>query len=197
LYALSFLGASAAGTVSVLPAVLLGLVLCMCFAWMISRKYARTNPTLFYFFVFLLLSALGVAGLRGENGLAQSLASRYRIYSNLALVAMYLFTVSEIWDHAKSRQWIKPFVLVAMCCSMLFCAASDMAGYRLLSERRMEITQEMRAWELTGNTSEKVAGGVDADPVFLRQQEAGIYSPEPNVLWESGKLGVYRIPTSP
>ena len=62
-----------------------GLLLCAFFVVIVRRGYVRRNPMVAYCILFLLLTAIGVAGLRSDLGLAQSLGSRYAIYSALFL----------------------------------------------------------------------------------------------------------------
>ena len=167
-YALSFLGASAAGTVTVMPAIVIGVVLCAGFFWLWKIRYDRVNPTLYYFYLFLLLSALGVAALRGDEGIVQSLASRYRIYSNLALAVSYLIAIEYVFE-SKYRPRVLHFVLIpAIVFSCLFCAVSDRAGYRFLKQRSEEVTGEMGAWE--HGKANGLPPAVSSDPILQRHR---------------------------
>ncbi len=192
LYALSFLGASAARTQSAIPATLLGVALCAAFAWMTRRRFWERNAAVYFIFVFLLLSALGVAFLRGPEGLLQSLASRYRIYSNLALLLTYVFAANEI-KRTQSKASLRTFLLLSTFAGVVFCVASDFAGYHYLKQRRDELRLGMSEWQGSGATL-AVAGS--PDDILERHRRAGIYRPIPGVLKESERLGVYSVPTS-
>jgi hypothetical protein len=50
-------------------------------------------------FLFLLLSAVGVAGLRSDIGLKQSLDSRYAIYSALLVIFAWFAVVEKFLQH--------------------------------------------------------------------------------------------------
>jgi hypothetical protein len=189
-YMLGFLGASAAGTTAMLPAIGLGLLLCagLVIAW---RKQAhRHNPALFYFSLFLVMSAAGVSLLRGNEELQQSLTSRYRIYSNLGLICAYLLVLEEL-PRSRARA-VRAVVSVSIGLSMLFWAASDYAGFRFLKARSDEITREMRIFEYPS-----LAGSAAPAPASAIQQKhraEGLYNPVPAVLHESERLGVYWPP---
>ena len=96
LYALSFLGSSAARYVSLVPSLVLGLVLCGLFSLAVKRRYFQQNPAVFYSMLFILINALAISALRSNLGLAQSLASRYRTYSNLFLAFSYIFLIEDL-----------------------------------------------------------------------------------------------------
>jgi hypothetical protein len=189
-YMLGFLGASAAGTTAMLPAIGLGLLLCagLVIAW---RKQAhRHNPSLFYFSLFLVTSAAGVSVLRGNEELRQSLTSRYRIYSNLGLICAYLLVLEEL---LRSRvRAVRAVVGVSIGLSLLFWAASDYAGFRFLKARSDEITREMRIFEYPALAGQ--AAPAPASAIQQRHRAEGLYKPVPVVLNESGRLGVYRPP---
>jgi hypothetical protein len=189
-FPLSFLGASVAGTGNVAPAIVLGIALCAGFSWIWKRRYDRINPTLFYCSVFLLFSALGVAAMRGGDGLEVSLVSRYRVYSNLALAVSYLIAVECVLASKYRPRILRMGFIPAIVLSCLFCAASDWAGYRFLQQRSQEVTSEMRAWEHGSDTGK--TPDTSTDPILRRHRALGIYRPVPSVLEESERLGVYQ-----
>jgi hypothetical protein len=101
LYAFSFLGSSAARYLSLAPSLTLGVVLCGIFLVAVRRHYFNQNPAVFYSMLFILINALAISGLRADLGLTQSLASRYRIYSNLLLVFSYMFFTENMLPELK------------------------------------------------------------------------------------------------
>ena len=81
--------------VVVLLSVLLGLLLCGFFVALAMRGYYRRNPVVSYCVLYLLLTAIGVAGLRSDMGLVLSFSLRYRIYSALLLIFAWFAIVEE------------------------------------------------------------------------------------------------------
>ena len=137
LYAISFLGTSAAGATSTVPSVALGFMILCLFLGIGYTGYSRRNAGVFYAMVFIVVSAFGVAGLRGALGVTQSLASRYRIYSNLMLALIFIYLVETMLPRLRWKASAKRLALagVAFVC-LLFCLASDWAGLRFMAGRR-------------------------------------------------------------
>ncbi len=186
-YLLGFLGAAgrypfAAG------AVLLGAALCLLFAWTIRQGFLRDQPTVGYCLLFILLTGVGIAGLRAEDGLAQSVSSRYRMYSDLLLVFAWFALVWRLrLDRAASLGGNRVY-LAAVTLSALFCLTMDAIGARTLLIRDRNLVRGMTAYEQSGGTQTPIYA---EDPRFkplpayaeharqvLRQSEAiGIYHP--------------------
>ena len=61
----------------------------------------RRNPLVSYCVLFLLLTAIGVAGLRSDFGLAQAVSSRYTVYSALFLILAWFAIVEEFLEHSR------------------------------------------------------------------------------------------------
>jgi hypothetical protein len=197
-YVLSFVGASAARYASVLPSVLLGVVLCGVFGFAIQRRYFRQNPAVFYSMLFILINAVAVSFLRSDSGVAQSLASRYRTYSNLMLAFSYIFLVENVVPRARHARTHARVVSAALVLSMAFCAVSDVAGARFLAGKKVALT---RTYALQmGRTSSirdmKVAD-TDINPALQRQIVDGVYNVNLPILRESMRLGVYCPPDLP
>jgi len=194
-YALSFMGSSLAGSQSYLPAVCAGLVLCAVLLWMLKRRYYLANPAAFYSAIFIVLTAVGVSGIRSGFGISQSLASRYRIYSDLLLILAYIFLSETYW--ARLQRLVPnrrmPLAIFIFLCAG-FCAASDRAGYRFLLGRRETLLYEMAKWQhpSTDATSKQLENR--GDPIFIRHLQEGIYKPDGPMLLESARLGVYALP---
>jgi hypothetical protein len=197
LYSISFLGASAARYSSVFPAVLLGLLLCCIFGVMVARRYYLQNPAIVYSIVFILINAVAVAGVRTDSGIAQSLASRYRIYSNLMLAFSYLFLVETALPRWKSARARSAFVAAALIISAAFCFLSDIAGSHFLAQKKLALTENYeREWLGEGSRS---VGKIDlnVNPALKRQMESGVYDVNLPILRESVRLGVYQPPRQP
>jgi hypothetical protein len=102
LYVVAFVGSAAALPLAglnhrlvVLASLLLGLFMFAFILAMVWRGYARKNPLISYCALFLLLTAIGVAWLRSDRGIAHSLDSRYKIYSALLLIFVWFSVVQE------------------------------------------------------------------------------------------------------
>jgi len=192
LYALSFLGASAARYVSLAPSLGLGLVLRGIFLLAAKRGYFRRNPAVFYSMLFILINALVVSGLRSDLGLTQSLASRYRTYSNLFLAFSYMFLVEDMLPFLNNRSFRRGVLIGAGVLSFLFCALSDVAGARFLAGKKQALTHMYRVqWRKDMAAQDSVDR---ANPALLRQMDAGVFDVNLPVMKDSVRLGVYQPP---
>lgn len=196
LYSVSFIGASAARYSSVFPAVLLGILLCCVFGVMIAQRYYHKNPAIFYSVVFILINAVAVAGVRTDSGIAQSLASRYRIYSNLMLAFSYLFAVETVLPRWKSVKAQHAFVYVVLTASAGFCFLSDIAGARFLTQKKLVLTESYKR-EWLGEGARSTGIDLSTNPAMKRQIDAGVYEVNLPILRESVRLGVYQPPLNP
>jgi hypothetical protein len=192
-YALSFLGSSLTNSTSYRLSICVGAVLCGIVGLMIKMRYYRANPSVFFSTLFILTTALAVSGLRSEFGILQSLASRYRIYSDILLILSYIFLIETYWPKLRRSEWsnrlMLPMFVVASC---LFCAASDWAGFRFLKVRRELVRYEMALY--LGTQGDRLPDAIvsGTDPVAAQQLKDGFYKPNGPYLVESMRLGVYR-----
>ena len=116
-FILSFMG-SVVGIHWVISAAV-GAALVVGIVLMIHTRFDRVNPTAFYFAVFLVITAICVSSIRSSLGLVESFTGRYRIYSVLLFVCVYLFTVE------RSFRWYRP----ALAASILLCIFGDVYGH--------------------------------------------------------------------
>ena len=190
LYAISFLGTSVAGYTSVVPSVALGLLVLGAFIYICTSSYARINAAIFYSMLLIIMSAFGVAGLRGALGVGQSLASRYRIYSNLMLVLLFIYAAEMVLPRAKLKPAAEKLTLAAFAfLCLLFCLASDWAGVRFIQGRRLLLITEMSRWE---HPDRAATADVDAaNPALRRQIQLGLYKPITPTLKESIRMHTY------
>ncbi|MEK6396460.1 MAG: hypothetical protein V4734_00100 [Terriglobus sp.] len=191
LYAISFLGTSGAGFTSYVPSVALGLILLCLFVYICFTGYSRQNPAVFYAMVFVVASGFGVAGLRGAFGVTQSLASRYRIYSNLLLALVFIYLVEALLPRLKLKASAEKLTLsaITLLC-LLFCTASDWAGLRFIEGRKQALIAEMAHWE----HPEEAANVKANNPALAKQLRLGIYKPIAPILVEAIRLGIYVPP---
>jgi hypothetical protein len=196
LYSLSFLGASIAKYGSYVPSAILGLGFCGVFVYAIVDKLYLRMPAIFYSMCFILITSLAVSGLRSDFGIAQSLVSRYRIYSNLMLVFCYLYCIEKLYRPQAQRDRVAAGRLTAMLTvgAVLFNVGSDYAGFRLL-HARTELTKEgLYRWEEGQPPLKSEAGHADENPVIGRQRLSGNYDPEDSQLRQAIRLGIYAPP---
>ncbi len=197
IYALTFLGASAARYVSIAPALVLGVLICGIVVIAAIKRYDLRNPAVFYSMVFILINAVAVSGLRSGQGVAQSLASRYRIYSNLMLALSYLFLLEQWilrWKGVAARRLA---ITAAIMLSAAFCLLSDLAGARFLEGKKIALQQSYRMqWlGLPAETADETK--INRTPVLARQLHDGVFNPNLPTLRESVRLGVYQPPMHP
>lgn len=153
LYALAFLGAAVRQVQHQLP-IVLGVALCLFFAYLIRRGYTRKNPAVVYSVLFLVITALGVAGMRSDFGISQSLSSRYNIYSALMLIFAWFGFVEEFPELLRlplrrNRIFVPVFLI-----TLLFCVTEDALGWRDLIRRDHLLLHDMRVYEHTAEFGE-------------------------------------------
>lgn len=196
IYALSFIGASAARYQSIVPAVIFGVVLIGIFLLAVRNGYFRKNPSVFYSMLFVLITAVGVSGLRSGFGVAQSLASRYRLYSNLMIVFAYFFLV-ESWLERMKTKFIRRAILVStFAFAVVFCCLSTMAGARFLHNKKLLLIQSMKEWQSASHQQSDEEPGIQTDSILARQIDAGVYRPLTVPLRIAIHLGIYQIPSN-
>lgn len=197
LYILAFIGSSIAKYQNHIPSVGLGVVLIIIWCVAIKNKYFKKNPPVFYFSIFLIFTAIAVSTLRSSLGIEQSLASRYRIYSNLILILTYIFLMEcyvERWENKKIQNL---FLCISILFSAIFYSMSNSAGFRFLQGRQQAIAYEMSVWKtavLKQTVQINVLQDWNFDPAVTRQLEIGIYKPATDPLLNSIRLGVYSPP---
>jgi hypothetical protein len=170
-------------------AIVLGVALCIFFGSMIRRGYLRKNPLVGYCLLFILLTSIGVSGLRSDFGLAQSTTSRYRIYSDLLLIfAWFAFVEMSRIAETPSLRRNRVFVYVAVA-SAMFCFAMDGIGVRNLRKRDRDLDHGMTHFERSSGAQSPVYsddGQMQGYPGFDEHAR--------QILIESEKIGTYEPP---
>jgi hypothetical protein len=195
-YVLAFLGnAAAIGGASPTYAAIsiaLGLILLGVFAWMARRGYARRNPVVAYCVLFPLLTAVGVAGLRSDFGLTQSLSSRYTIYGALALIFAWTAAAEEFLQE-RSGPMVNNNPYVAMTgAAVLFGLCMDYVGNANLSRRESDAKIGMAAYERIAGTT-ALEGPIPPVP-FENDVIKTLRTRSQGILAGSIKLDVYEPP---
>jgi hypothetical protein len=200
LYVIAFIGNAAAfppllgryHPLEVVSGLFLGLLLCTYFFVLWRRGYARRNPTVSYCVLFLLLTAVGVAGIRSEFGISQSLESRYEIYSALFLIFAWFSIVEEFLQHQNLPLRRNHTFLATVVGAVLFCLVMDFCGWRDLEERNRKIVLGMAAYEHSVSTEFSVGPILRFPGQSARFDE--LEQRAPFILRQSTRLGVYRPP---
>ncbi len=192
-YALAFIG-SAASFPFKSASFLLGILLCFFFGYMARRGYIRKNPLVSWCVLFLLLTAIGVAGLRSGFGVEQAVASRYTIYSALLLIFAWFAIVEEFLLHRLASPFHSDIFLCAMLLVVPFSLAMDLGGWVQIDRRQHALIQAMAAYEHPTPSGSQTG----PSPPLMNQAtdpltEAFNRQARP-ILAESIKLGVYRPP---
>ena len=197
-YALAFAGNAAAiagaGGAPIFARLceVLGAALLLLFGWLAWRGYIKRNPGISYSVLFVLLTAVGVAGLRSDLGLMQGLSSRYTIYGGLMLIFAWSALAEEF-----SQNWDGPLLnnnpyLAAAGLAIVFGLCTDFIGYQNLVYRELDAIKGMAAFEYS------VKSGGTEGPVLMTADENSIrvalrLHSRP-ILIESIRLGVYEPP---
>lgn len=198
LYALSFMGSSAARFSSITPAVILGVLFCGTVILAVKLRYFRKNPPVFYSMLLIMINAFAVSGLRSNLGVAQSLASRYRIYSNLFLVFTYLFVLEAIVPIVQRKGIRRSIFTLGLTVSVAFCCVSDLAGARFLHGKRQALISNYRIqWQGRAPGQDPLGSEIQANPVLRRQINDGVYDVDRASLVEAVHNGIYTPPQNP
>jgi hypothetical protein len=170
----------------------LGLLLCAYFIVLAWRGYPRRSPTVSYCVLFLLLTAVGVAGIRSDLGISQSLDSRYVIYSALLLIFAWFSIVEEILQHQDLPLRRNRIFLAAVFGAVLFCLIMDFWGWFYLEQRNHRNVLGMATYELSVSTGSNVGPILPFPCQGARSDE--LERRAPIILGQSIKLGIYRPP---
>lgn len=193
-YAAAFLGAVCTSR-TLLPAVAGGVVFLLLFALATRQALYRSAPAIYSGMVFCLVTAAGLSGSRAEEyGLAQALASRYRLYSVLLLCLIYLFLAPYLTQALQRLR--RPAVIVVPVAVLLvaFNLLCDRAGFRLLLDRREALHSAMDRY-VSGQPPQAFESGADEGADIVRSRlHLGLYEPNRGVLDRARAAGVYRIP---
>lgn len=168
--------------------IALGAGLLVIIAFLARRGYAQRNPAIAYCVLFILLTALGVAGLRSDFGLGSSLTPRYTIYGALLLVFVWEALAEEFLQHRREALLNNSPYLAAVLVSAFFGLCMDEIGYLNLTRRNHELVVGMASFEHSLTT------GSDEGPLPALNVDKKINQEIRGILNESIRLGVYEPP---
>jgi hypothetical protein len=184
IFTLSFMGSAASLYVPVIrnASVLFGTFVFVLILLMARRRFDKSNPVFFNFSLFLALTAIGVSGIRSKFGIDASVASRYKIYSDLLLVCCYVFMMES---YLRNRRRQRRFFQVALVTSILFCAIFDRRGNSYLVDHDNSITAGIEQYKTSNhqqgpaffNGDERLTHSVNSwvRPVMETSEATGLY----------------------
>lgn len=173
--------------------VLLGLLLCAFNIYLLRSAYFNRHPAVGYCVLFLFLTALGVAGIRSEFGLAQAITSRYQIYSSLLLIFAW-FRIADAFVSPRHPTLNDSLISATILLTLLFALRRDTSGYQLLTRREHYAFTGMAVYQQSRRDS--TTGG----PVFWMPEQGSVLA-EMNpgareALTEAKQLDTYTPPAT-
>ena len=172
----------------------LGFLLCGFFVSMTFRGYIRKNPLVSYCVLFLLLTAVGVAGLRSEFGVMQSLQSRYTIYSALFLIFAWFAIVEEFLQSKSGPLLNNGIFLSSIAMVVLFSLVMDEVGLLMIEGRSRSTVQAMAEFEHSSALGHAVGPMPPSSSPEGRAERNALNLGARDILIESIKLGIYQPP---
>ena len=147
LYALCFTG-SAAGFSSFYLSLLCGICIVLYFIFLTVSKYFKDNPTLYFLFLFVLLSVSINALFRSWRGAEYALSQpRYKFIAISAVILLYL-SLCEIVQRKRSCVYVAvPALLLAM---MFFIVSSSLYSPRVV-ENSEALRRGLLTWYVDGS----------------------------------------------
>lgn len=182
-YVIAFLGAALPRPAA---AIALGFVLCLCFAVLARRGYLRHNPMVACTLAFILLTAIGVAGIRSNLGILSSISSRYRMYSSLLIILVW-FAMADRLQHVEGSLLRQRLFRASVAAAILLSLAMDGWGLHYLNRRNNALIAGIRWVEDHGTLQ----------PDDLTNPLSYWSRPNPGwqaIMRQSIELGIYRPP---
>lgn len=192
LYALGFLGASIGRYNVNTPVLILGMLFCVVFIVALADRLHQKSPAIFYSMLFILITAFAVSGLRSDAGIDQSMASRYRIYSNLMLIFCYFYILRRWRPDSLTVQARRAAFGIFLSLAVGFNVVSTHAGFKLLRIRSQGTIEGISRWEHGETPITEVDKGPDEDPVIRRQRLNGNFAPQEPYLTNAIAKGIYE-----
>jgi hypothetical protein len=175
--------------INVATCLALGTLLLVLFGWLMWRGYIRRNPCVSSSVLFILLTTIGVAGLRSGMGVLESLSSRYTIYGTLLLILAWMAVAEDFLEHRSETMPRNGLYIATTVAVIVLALCADATDTRALVRRNSEIALGMRAFEhpVTPASTEGPVLGDDPDDAEFRAQSR-------EILKDSIRLGVYEPP---
>ncbi|KMP12688.1 hypothetical protein UR09_00395 [Candidatus Nitromaritima sp. SCGC AAA799-A02] len=158
--------------------IVLGVAVFSYFIFLTQKKYYSKNPCLYFFMTFILLSALAVAVFRSDLGVSQALTYRYKIYSAVLWIMVYL-SFLELCGGEK----ILSYKTMAM---FIFLTVTIYALSILDAKPKIEFQRDMMVYRLNhwalNNNSLFFHDQTAANGILSSAIERGIYHPPNHLL---------------
>jgi len=186
-----FIGGSA--TIPFRPlSFVLGVGLSIFFVWLGFRGYFRKNPAVSGCILFLLLTAVGVAGIRSGQGIAGGIPSRYTFFSALFLILAWFAVAEQFLQKGKKNLLDSGVYLCFAAASMSFCIFMDTLNLIEINSWDKTLVEGMKAFEHP--TPPDLNKG-PLLPLWKGDIDREAYNPQARaILIESMRLGIYRPP---
>ena len=190
-FVIGFIG-SAASIPFQSASFVLGISLCVFFIWMARRGYVRRNPAVSCCVLFLLLTAIGVAGIRSDLGLMGSTPSRYTMFSALFLIFAWFMIAEDFLQYSRVSLLNNRGYLGGTAVAVLFCLSMDAVGTVVINYQNSQLIQGMTTFEHPNPLDP--TEGPDM-PSWKGHPELEAFNPKARaILFESMRLGVYQPP---
>ncbi|MBK9328457.1 MAG: hypothetical protein IPM95_03900 [Sphingobacteriales bacterium] len=124
-------------------AIVFGIILFAYFLWMVKVNYYQHNTVVFFFMVFVLLTATVVALNRYQLGIENAVSPRYKLYSLLLLIFSYVSFI-ELFVSKINKKISVAFVVLSVffnvamnffslqkVCALSYSKALNMFSYSL------------------------------------------------------------------
>ena len=147
---LSFLGS---GTPWQPSAMLVGAAILVVIGWAWRAGHYRTHPALLLYALWLIGSAALAAMGRSHSGVAYSLASRYRLFSDQLLIICFVFAVERIRANAWSLRLKRQIYAVTLAASMAIYTRADMLAVKSMGLHRNLLVEGLRYFEAAPETA--------------------------------------------
>jgi hypothetical protein len=167
------------------PAALLGMIVLILIAFAVFSRFDRTNPTMFYFGVWIVMTGSLVGWVRGAAGFG--VVSRYSIYSNLALIFCYTF-LTQYLSASRSRFNRGYFYVASVVVTVGLCVMSDISAYGKLGARRRMVLSGIEFYRARPETNSPMV-----DPVAVRALP-GEKEIELQILTRAVQKHIYTLP---
>lgn len=193
-FALSFVGGGVEnmrGRPMAGASVVLGLAMLLYLAFALSRGIRRDTAFAFYASLWILLTAALVTLGRSGFGAEIALSGRYKIYSDLLLVFAYLFAIAQRSHASAGRQPMRRLSFAVLFTAIAMCAASDVAGMRLLQQRREQQRQHIAVYLKSGGA----APPMQDTAISLHTAPSGIELAARDTLNATRAEGIYALPS--
>jgi hypothetical protein len=189
-YVVCFLG-SAGGYPIRAGSFVLGSAICVFYAHIARRGYFKKQPAVGCIVLFILLTSVGVAGIRSNFGIVYSVSSRYTIYSTLLLIFAWIAIVDQWLINYHMPLWRNRVFLCATVLALSFSVAMDVWGDRFLGRRDRNLISGMELYQ-NHLKRQPPPGPIFPPPKSKEEQMFNLRARD--ILKRAANLGIYRPP---